>query len=164
MMFRDIHLKFAVLSCLNEKGLYIDEATQIKMGLYRKRAFVQLGYDEIVPEVYEYFEQLKIDESKLELITEFNPSASNACYNLLVKEWSGEDDIFDIRTLDGIESLKNMSVFNPMGLMETEIDISALLRCKNLKIVYRNFLPDSESVHSVIEKLKMKGLQIRDSG
>jgi hypothetical protein len=162
-MFKDINFKFAVISCLNEKGLYVDEPTQIKLALYGKRNFAQLDYDDIVPEIHDYYKQLPLAKSNLDLITEFNPSASNACYNLLVKEWSGEDNIFDIRSLDGIENLENLSVFNPLGLMEPNIDISALLKCKKLKTVYSDYLPDSHSAQATIEKLKMSGILVCNS-
>ncbi|MCE3229983.1 MAG: uncharacterized protein K0S32_4534 [Bacteroidetes bacterium] len=160
MTFKDINLKFAIISCLNEKELYIDEAEQIKMKAYYKRSFQQLDYDDIVPEVYNYYKEVIVDDSELKLIFEFNPSASNTCYNLLVKEWSGEDDIFDMTSLDGIESLENMSVFNPLGLMDNEINITALTKCKKLSVVHSEFLPRTGHVEEILSALKANGVRV----
>jgi hypothetical protein len=159
-LFKDINLKFAVISCLNEFGLYIDEAEKIKLNLYGRNSFDKLSYDDIVPEVNTYYKGLEIDKSDLEKVIQFNPSTSNTCYNLLVKEWSGEDDIFDIKSLDGIENLISMEIFNPYGLMNYNVDIKALLKCKNLKIVHQKFIPQTNSIKSVVEKLRIKGIEI----
>ena len=159
-LFKDINLKFAVISCLNELNLYIDEAEKIKFAQYDKPSFEELSYDDIVPAVNNYYKNLEINEEDLEKIAEFNPSASNQCYNLLVKEWSGEDDIFDIKSLDGIENLPNLKIFNPFGLLDYKVDIKALLKCKKLKTVYQKFIPQTEAVKKIIEKLKEKGVEL----
>lgn len=157
-MFKDINLKFAIISCLNNEGFYINEAKNIKLKASNKLFFQRLSYDDIVPEVYIYYKDLEIEPDNLGIIKEFNPSASNECYNFLVKEWSGEDDIFNIKSLNGIEYLSNLTTFKPYGLLDYNVDIKALLKCKNLKTVHQEFIPKTDTNKKVIEKLKEKGV------
>lgn len=158
-MFKDINLKLAIISCLTEKGLFIEEANDLKMKAIDKRSFQNLDYDDVIPDVYDFYKNIKIKD-ELARITKFNPSASNICYNLIVKEWSGEDDIFDIQSLEGIENLNEMELFAPFGLLDYNIDISALLKCNKLETVNTEFIPKTLSTRGVLEKLNKRGVRV----
>lgn len=159
-MYKDINLKFALISCLNEQDLLIEDAEAVRDTVYDTQVFQRLGYDDIVPKMKRHYEKLKLDPELLGKITEFNPYGASSCYNLLVKEWSGEDDIFDIVSLDGIEFLPNLKIFNPGGLLDYRLNADALLRCEKLEIVHAHYLRDTENGEEIIQKLKEKGIEI----
>lgn len=159
--FEDKNLKLALISCLTESnGLYLDEIKKLRDQAHERRFFHELELDDFLPNILEYYSNLDINQESLNLIMEFNPSSSNISYNLLVKEWSGEDDIFDIKSLDGIELLSNLAVFRPFGLLDWDVDIKALLKCKSLKTVYKEFLPDTIEVNLVVAKLLENGVEL----
>ncbi len=156
----NFNLKLSIIACLNERGLYFEAAELIKNELYGTLAFNNLDYDAIIPEIKRYYQKLELEQNHLDSIIEFNPSASNKCYNLLVKEWNGEDDIFDLKSLSGIEMLSNLKVFNPFGLLHQDIDLSALLLCQNLKFVHTEFIPENCYTNEILEKLKSIGIEL----
>jgi hypothetical protein len=156
----DINLKFAIVSCLNELGLYIDEADEIKMNAFDDPDFDELGYDDIVPQVYDYYKNLQIKPEDIEKITTFDATASSECYNFLVKEWSGEDDIFDITSLNGIEQLSNLEIFKPFGLLEYDVNIEALLLCKKLKTIHTQFIPDTTENKIILDEFRNRGGEV----
>lgn len=160
ILYKDINFKIAIISCLHKNSYYITEANNIRLIANKKLKYQSLLYDDIVPEVFEFYKNVDIDSESLNTITEFNPSASNHCYNLLVKEWSGEDDIFNIKSLDGIENLTMMETFNPFGLLDFDIDIQALLNCKKLHTLYQKFIPNTEYTKQIVRQLSINGVKI----
>lgn len=160
MLDPKVNFKLAVISCLIQLGVDFSEAEQIRSKAYGTRIFDKLGYDEVLDDVLSYYNNLNLDALDLQKITHFNPTLSSSCYTNIVKEWSGEDDIFNLKTVSGIELLPNLKEFCPFGMLEFDVDISALLLCKRLKIVHSEFIPSNSSTNSVLRELEQRGVVI----
>ncbi len=156
--FDDIHLKLGIISCLTDFGYYIDEAEKLKHRKSYSREYQELSYSSMLPEVFAYYRDLDIPQEFLDKILVFSPGAG--CYNLLVKEWDGEGDEFEIVNLNGIQYLRNMIEFDGQMLSETMADISKLLECPNLKRVYNIHFADNKEIAEVLCQLKTKGVEV----
>lgn len=160
--YRDFNFKLSIISCLNELGVHFDEAEKIRAKAMSTVGFRELAYDAILFEVSDYYERLSLEDHDLARIKVYAPTASSSCYNLLVKEWSGEDDIFNIQSLNGIEYLINLEVFKPFGLLDYNVDIKALCLCKKLKVIYSEFIPVTRVNDNVLNSLSIKGIEIKN--
>jgi len=158
-LLKDINLKFAIIATLNKEGYYIEEAEKLKKTKSYSREYREAPFHSVIKEVYEYYLNLEIEENILNLITTFNPRGTENCYNLILKEWDGEDDTFDIKSLEGIELLTSMSTFGPYILRES-VDISALLKCSALKYIKQDSIPVNDHTKEVVELLVTKGVKL----
>ncbi len=116
LKFKDLGFKLAVANEL----MYNQEILTPKVDVYkfieRKRnltkseAFDTIeeeGY-EIIPEVLEYFENLEITSEMVKDIEELYTDGGDPIYLQVVPFWSGEDDIFNIKSADDANLLPNL--------------------------------------------------------
>lgn len=65
------------------------------------------GYDTI-PEIKEYFEKLEITDTMVESITELYSDGGDEIYLQIIPFWSGEDNIFDVKSAEDVKLLPNL--------------------------------------------------------
>ncbi len=101
-IFKDFNFKLIVLNSLLGKETSFSERLEEVIELAS-------GCEEgINMEVLEFFQNVKLTEKDLESVTELVFDAGEDIYFLIYPEWDGEDDMFDVKYLDGIEKLKNL--------------------------------------------------------
>ena len=155
--FKDINLKISVIGALHDLGFYKEEAEALKDRYYNGADF---SYKPI-PEVYEYYQNLEIDQAKLDQIESLQPDGGDLCYLYLMNNWDGEDDQFLISSLEGIEQLTNLKSFDPISMIVEEgLDYSPLLKCKKLEEVSSAFALESSKNEKVIEQLEERGVEM----
>lgn len=157
MQFKDINFKFSVISALHEEGFYVAEAKALNDQYGDEDDF---SYKPI-PEVYEYYKNLEIDPEKLALVTSLYPDGGDQCYMYLMNNWDGEDDTFDISSIEGIEHLPNLKIFDPVSMITADgIDFAPFLKCEKLEEVNAEVMRDTEENRGVISQLKERGVEV----
>lgn len=73
------------------------------------------GYD-IIPEVYEYFKDLKIETDYAQYIQEIVMDPMHEIYTHIFPYWDGSDDLFDIRELS-FQELSQFTNLKKLDLM-----------------------------------------------
>ena len=105
-IFTDFGFKLVVISALLDKETSFSEELE-KM----KETYVD-AYDgeefECIPEMVAYFENLVLTEKDLEQVTELSFDGGEEIYFLIMPDWDGESDEFDIENVQGFEKLPNL--------------------------------------------------------
>jgi hypothetical protein len=109
--FKDFNFKLAVIQVLMYEKELLKPAFDIFefAKRYRQREIDvdEEGYD-IIPEVKKYFENLEIDRKYADEITEIIQDGGNDIYMNMIAFWSGEDDVFNIRSFEDTVHFKNL--------------------------------------------------------
>ncbi|EYF04186.1 DUF6892 domain-containing protein [Chondromyces apiculatus] len=155
-MFKDLHFKLSVISALMEEGHYVEEAE----ALSAKHAKSAKPY-KAIKQVMAYFEKLEIPAELLATITSLSPDGGDLAYQHATSVWDGEDDLFDITSIEGIEHLVNLEAFTPIAMIgEDGIDYTPLLGCKKLKRVDMSFGKEGPKNEAVMVELERRGVEI----
>jgi hypothetical protein len=110
--FKDINFKLAVIQVL----MYEMEVLKPKFDLsnfaknYTARAInlYEEGVYEIIPEALAYFEALDIPAEQLALVEEIYQDGGNEIHLELVRQWDGEDDLFNISSTADLHLVPNL--------------------------------------------------------
>ena len=156
-MFKDINFKLAVISALMEEGHFEKEAKKLKAAhLSTAEAYVP------IKEVMAYYESLTLSEKLLATVTTLSPDGGDLAYVYAMSEWDGEDDTFEIHSLEGIEQLVNLEEFTPISMMGNGVDYTPILACKKLKNVDMTYAKDDKANKAVKAALEKRGVEIED--
>ncbi|MGW0781931.1 DUF6892 domain-containing protein [Streptomyces sp. NPDC002913] len=116
--FRDFNFKLLVV----EQLMYGDETLTpaFSMAEHMRARGVEdlLGHVEekgleftVLDEARAYFEQLEIPAELLATVEELTFDGGNQVFMECAPVWDGEDDLFDVRSLDDLELLPNLKRF-----------------------------------------------------
>jgi len=155
-MFKDFNLKLAVLSELMEGGHYVVEAERL-------RSDHGEGAEDYrpIPEVITFYRSITIPDELLATVTKLSPDGGDLAYLNAMNVWDGEDNQFDISSLEGIEKLVNLTEFTPIAMIaEDGIDYTPLLGCPKLKLADMSFASSDAKNEAVEEKLSSRGVEI----
>ena len=122
--FPDYGFKLVILNALlDANAVFLEELEKIKsIPSISRRLAGEEAYGEIIPEMDNFFRSLEICEDDLLKITTLWFDGGNDIYHLIRPFWSGEDDDFDILSVDGFEHLKNLeSVHNHAMISDEQI-------------------------------------------
>ena len=160
--FNKVNVKLAIIACLNELGLYKEEADQVLNTATYTRAYRRAYFGSVVPQVLDYYTKLEIPQEHLDLIIEFKADVTMEPYGNVIYDWGGEEEYFYItKNLKGMEQLHKMEIFNGSEILAESPDISALLKCKSLKkVILGDNMDLDEKAEEVIEKLREKGIEV----
>ncbi|MGJ8733383.1 MAG: DUF6892 domain-containing protein, partial [Cellulophaga sp.] len=89
------------------------------------------GY-QIIPEVAAYFKKLPIPSSLLPDLKVLEPDGGDEIYGQLIPFWSGEDDCFDVKSIEDIKYLPSLEITNSMNFSE---DLVAQIKAMNIKVI-----------------------------
>ena len=106
-MFEDFNFKLVVIDALlGESAKFesqLTEMTQKYTDAYEWHAGL-----EPISEMLEFFSQLVLEQSDLDKITELTFDGGNEIYSLIQPDWDGEDELFDVHSIEGFQHLKNL--------------------------------------------------------
>lgn len=125
--FDDPNLKLAILSSLIDKRL-IDLGTPQQLAehvLGRPVDLEKEGY-KLIPAVRAYLDRYPLTPDLLNQIDELVLDGGNSVYRYVWFFWDGEDDIFDINSLAGIEHCPNIKGLDLTSMIGT-VDLRDLL-------------------------------------
>jgi hypothetical protein len=183
----DKNLKYAIIGSMIIKGLYSFDVTTFFNNNLNKKYDQYAKYNwEPHPEIERFFLNLSLDELNPEKLTAFNAEADDVIYKYIWNQWDGEDNYFDITSLNGIEICKNVEriqinlsqivEFSPLKclrkLKELRISntpiagkistLSPLFELQELELIELSFvkIKDIDHIQKEIELLKEKDINI----
>ncbi len=114
-IFKDFNFKLVVLNSLLDKETSFSERLEEVINLSNECE------EDINMEVLEFFQDVRLTEKDLESVTELVFDAGEDIYFLIYPEWDGEDDIFDVKYLGGIEKLLNLKEVEYISLASGQL-------------------------------------------
>lgn len=114
-IFKDFNFKLVVLNSLLDKETSFSERLEEVINLSNECE------EDINMEVLEFFQDVRLTEKDLESVTELVFDAGEDIYFLIYPEWDGEDDIFDVKYLGGIEKLLNLKEVEYISLASDQL-------------------------------------------
>ena len=138
-------------------------------------------YGAPIPELVDYFTQLDIT-AQLDQVHQLSLDGGRDIYQFATYFWDGEDEVFDITSLEGIETLVNLELLQFDHMVSGSISLKPLASLKKLRQVSLNYnhfidfeaLLDINSleqvtlsftynkdVSSIVDRLKAKGLAVK---
>lgn len=120
--FKDLGFKLAVVNELmyNQEVLKpqvkVNEFIEKKRNLTKTEVYDVIeeeGY-EMIPEILEYFKNLEITSEMVQDIEVLCTDGGDDIYLQIIPFWSGEDDLFNIKSADDVDllpSLKKITIF-----------------------------------------------------
>ncbi len=128
--FKSLNFKLVVIDHLLDQGHFVEQVESLKDKYWDDNNFDF----EPIPEILAYFEQMEIPESLLHEITSLTFDGGLSIYQIVIPNWDGEDDQFDVDSLEDITLLPNLESLLEISML-TATDISPLLNLKKLKKV-----------------------------
>ncbi len=130
----DFNFKLMVVNRL----MYIDQVLVPKFDIwgfvksYKKRKIdiEKEGYDRI-PEAEVYFRELEIPMELLIDIKELKPDGGDEIYRQIIPFWDGEDEQFDVKSIEDIQYLPNLKATNKMNFSKELVNE---LRTRKIKV------------------------------
>ncbi len=106
-MFKDFGFKLIVIESL------LDKETSFKEELEKMKEKYIVPYEwnytfTCIPEMLDFFENLVLTDEDLKMVEELSFDGGNNIYGLLMPEWDGESDEFDILSVDDMVLLPNL--------------------------------------------------------
>ncbi|MFF4177117.1 DUF6892 domain-containing protein [Streptomyces sp. NPDC001750] len=142
-VFRDFNFKLLVV----EQLMYIDETLTPRFsiedhmrarGIDDLHAYVEendLEY-QVLDEARAYFERLEIGDDLLASVKRLTFDGGNKVFMECAPVWDGEDDLFDVRSLDDLELVPNLKRFlGARSLTLTVPDASETLRARGIETI-----------------------------
>jgi hypothetical protein len=171
-LFPDLNFKLAVIHSLREMAV---------LPPFDKEAFWQETFDEPyddfaeyayenVPKVIDYYRNFELKPEELEQVKSISWLEFDIIYDIN-SQWDGEDNFFEIQSIEGIEYCKNVEKLSlqlgldPLpwevkkwGLKKTHVNLQPLKELKNLQeLVLEGYV---QNINSVLEISSLKKVKI----
>ncbi|MCP3769984.1 MULTISPECIES: DUF6892 domain-containing protein [unclassified Streptomyces] len=136
--FKDFNFKLVVI----EQLMYIDEKLTPRFslaGLLKEKGLGDAPWEyaqehglayKVVPEARAYFESLELSDELLAGVEELCLDGGNRVYQECAPVWDGEDDLFDITSLDDLVLLPNLR--RVLGSEFLDPDLTAVLESRGV--------------------------------
>ena len=119
-VFADFNFKLVVVEALLDKKPLFAEELRTLANQYSNDFEWYSGNGPIV-EIMEYLEKLTLVMSDLDKIDNLCFDGGNEIYHILKPDWDGEDSLFDIVSVEGFQSLKNLETVNYFSMCNPKI-------------------------------------------
>lgn len=130
IIFKDFNFKLHIINHFIGKNIFDTELNQ----LVKKFNDIETDFSyKPIPEIIKFCEELEFTPEMLANITHFNPDGGDEIYPNMIANWDGEDDLFDIKSLEDVQYLPNLVSYVPAALVDSNIDFSPLLSCEKLE-------------------------------
>ncbi len=121
-MFEDFGFKLVVInSLLGEDTSFSEELEELKEKYVDDFDEAEKDGYEIIPEMVQFFENLKLTEEDLSLVTELAFDGGEDIYFLLMPYWDGESDEFEVKSVKGFEKLPNLKSVDYISMCSEEL-------------------------------------------
>ena len=129
VVFQDFNFKLQVIDHFIGQNIFDAELEKLK----NKYWDIDKDFSyEPIPEIKHFFEELEITAEMCASITSFCPDGGDDIYGIIIANWDGEDEIFDIQSLIDVKYLSNLTEFAPSAMIISNIDLNPLLQCEKL--------------------------------
>ena len=118
-MFENFGFKLVVIN-----SLLLEETSFSKKLEEMKEKYVE-EYDgdefECIEEMVQFFENLKLTEEDLALVKKLVFDGGEDIYFLLMPDWDGESEEFDVKSVKGFEQLPNLKEVEYISMCEEKL-------------------------------------------
>ncbi|EDT75664.1 DUF6892 domain-containing protein [Clostridium butyricum] len=118
-IFEDFGFKLVVINSLLEKETSfsnkLEEMNEEYVAVYEGDGF------ECIPEMVEFFENLNLTKEDLALVTELCFDGGEEIYFMIMPEYDGEYDEFDVKSIGGFEKLSNLRQVEYIAMCSEEL-------------------------------------------
>lgn len=160
--FADSNLKLVVLSSLLD-AKQIDLGTPAQLATHVLGRAVDLEDDgyEIIPEARAYLERYPLADVLLAAVEEIEFDGGGTAYEFAWYFWDGEDDVFDVKELTGIELCRNLTSFSAISMIGN-VDVRALLSLQKLEYLRLN--TGIDHIEALLDLPRLKEVRVLDNG
>ncbi|MDU5722289.1 MAG: hypothetical protein E6Z86_09095, partial [Clostridium butyricum] len=118
-IFEDFGFKLVVINSLLEKETSfsnkLEEMNEKYVAVYEGDGF------ECIPEMVEFFENLNLTKEDLALVKELCFDGGEEIYFMIMPEYDGESDEFDVKSIGGFEKLPNLRQVEYIAMCSEEL-------------------------------------------
>lgn len=118
-IFEDFGFKLVVINSLLEKETSfsnkLEEMNEKYVAVYEGDGF------ECIPEMVEFFENLNLTKEDLALVKELCFDGGEEIYFMIMPEYDGESDEFDVKSIGGFEKLPNLRQVEYIAMYSEEL-------------------------------------------
>ncbi|ETI88369.1 MAG: hypothetical protein Q607_CBUC00203G0030 [Clostridium butyricum DORA_1] len=118
-IFEDFGFKLIVINSLLEKETSfsnkLEEMNEKYVAVYEGDGF------ECIPEMVEFFENLNLTKEDLALVKELCFDGGEEIYFMIMPEYDGESDEFDVKSIGGFEKLPNLRQVEYIAMCSEEL-------------------------------------------
>ncbi|WP_027625635.1 DUF6892 domain-containing protein [Clostridium lundense] len=118
-IFEDFGFKLVVINSLLDKETSFTDALE-KMNEKYVDTYDTDGF-ECIPEMVEFFEDLKLTKEDLLLITELCFDGGEDIYFMIMPNWDGESEEFNVKSVGGFENLLNLKKVEYIAMCSEEL-------------------------------------------
>lgn len=114
-MFEDFNFKLIVIEALLDKDpLFLNELTE----LANKHSDHYEWYSDAGPidEIINYLKELSLTKSDLDKVESLCFDGGNEIYGMIKPDWDGEDDLFDVTSVEGFQNLNSLKTVEYISL------------------------------------------------
>ncbi|ULJ74180.1 DUF6892 domain-containing protein [Rhizobium gallicum] len=118
------------------------------------------GY-EIIPEAQDYLERYPLTDELLAAVEEIEFDGGETAYRFAWYFWDGEDDVFDVKDLSGIELCRNLRSFSAISMIG-KVDVRTLLSFQRLENLRLN--TGIDHIEALLDLPTLKEVKVLDDG
>ncbi|MEP7120575.1 MAG: hypothetical protein ABJE95_06690 [Byssovorax sp.] len=155
--FKSPGFRLTVINELLDLGHFADEFEAAQESADEVEDF------EIDPRVQRFVDRLALTEELLAQVVKIAPDGGDEIYAGLVPVWDGEDDRFDIDSLDDLRLLPNLERVSLYCMVSESLDLSPLRDAKGLTHVNVNLSKDGKKGWEVLDELAARGVEVTRS-
>lgn len=152
--FKSAGFRLTVINELLDLGHFADEFEEAQESSDKVEDY------EIDPRVQKFIDGINLTEELLEQVVKIAPDGGDEIYAALVPVWDGEDDRFDIGTLDDVHLLPNLERVSLYCMASEGIDLTPLRDVATLTHVNINLSSDWVKGWKVLDELTARGVEV----
>jgi hypothetical protein len=155
--FVDANFRLAVINQLLDSGHFADGFEEAQ------ESASEVSDHETDPRVQKFLDSLTLTEELLAQIVSLAPDGGDEVYAGLVPVWDGEDDRFDVASLEDVRLLPNLERVSLYAMVREGIDLTPLRDHPALQIVNVSLPKSAVKGWSVLDELAARGVQVTRS-
>ncbi|QJX80117.1 DUF6892 domain-containing protein [Priestia megaterium] len=106
-LFTDFNFKLIVIEELLDKNpLFLNKLKELEAKYNNNYEWYSDA--EPIVQILDYLKSLKLETSDLEKIEYLCFDGGNEIYGIIKPDWDGEDELFDVTSVEGFQHLKNL--------------------------------------------------------
>ncbi len=152
--FKSAGFRLTVINELLDLGHFADEFEEAQESADEVEDY------EIDPRVQKFVDGLVLTEELLEQVVKIAPDGGDEIYAGLVPVWDGEDDRFDIETLEDLRLLPNLERVSLYCMVSEKLDLAPLRDVPGLTHVNINLSKEGKTGWNVLDELAARGVEV----
>lgn len=120
-LFADFNFKLVVIDHILEKHPSFEEALAAVKQRYIDPVDPFAFLEEPLREVVDFFQEVRLTQEDLDKVTDLCFDGGNRIYFLLKPDWDGEEDWFDVASIQGVERLRNLTAVYWTSMCDPEL-------------------------------------------